>query len=109
MSRTFRTRDVEELAKERGVLVHRELLAEISDRYGWAYRGDTARGKNTGPRRWNEAEALAMISIVLLRRAGLSWEQIDDGITAGPEGLIDSFAATVTERLSDVAKVSNAA
>lgn len=110
--RTFRASDVSQMAKRVDVGgAHRELLADISDRYGWGARGDTAVGPETGPRHWNENEAHALVEVVSLRRHGLTFEQIDMLIEAGPEPILDELAsrlAASVEALSAVAATAAA-
>lgn len=77
--RTWTSKNVQQLAADRGLgeSFHRESLARISDRYHLGARNDTPMGAETGPRRWNEDEAKALVEIMILRRAGYEYELID--------------------------------
>lgn len=88
---------------------HRELLADISDRYGWGARPDTTMGPETGSRQWNQAEAQALIEVVSLRREGLTFDQIDVLIEAGPEPLVTQLAARLEASANAFAALTSAA
>lgn len=107
-SRNLRTRQVAAMADTAGVSgAHRELLAEISDRYGWGERRSTAMGPATGMREWTQAEAEALVEVVSLRRDGLSFDQIDLLIEAGPEPLVNELARKLEESLNTLSAVSS--
>lgn len=103
--RSFRTKDVERMAEEANLTaaVYRELLAEISDRYRLGSRRDTAKGPGTGMREWSQAEAEALLSIVVLRDRGFSFDQIDRLLTDGHETVI---APTVELLIESRQKIS---
>ena len=91
--RSYRTKDVIRLAAESGIEgVYRELLAEISDLFGWGDRRATERGPGTGMREWSRKEAEALVQVAVLRQQGFGFDDIACLIEEGPEKVLAPLA-----------------
>ena len=101
----YLTKAVVALLAQRGILTHREGLAEMSDALGIGVRAPLPPGR--GPRRWTEEEIEMLAAAFELHRRG--FDPADLRRLIAGEADPHALAAPIIERLHTLAQRSTAA